>query len=86
MQYKNITDYANTRQHLNGFTVSPTGAFLHALAHKPKGKERKKVATSLQRVDPQYDRLAPLVQRPLLEPRAFLEPRASRATSASRAT
>ena len=74
MQYKNIPGYADTRQHLNNSTISPTGAFPQAFAHKPKGKERKKVATSLQRVDPQYDRLAPLVQRALLGPRAFLEP------------
>ena len=71
MQRKNIPGYANTWQHLNGSTVSPTGAFPQAFAHKPKGKERKKVATSLQRVDPRYDLLAPLV------PCAFLEPRAS---------
>ena len=38
MQYKNISGYANTRQHLNDSTLSPTGAFPQAFAHKPKSK------------------------------------------------
>jgi len=86
----NAKVYPNTRTHGNTYTIllyprqAPSHKHLHNNPNKKK--HRKGVATSLQRVDPQLDCLAPLVplvplvprktvplvQRALLEPRAFL--------------
>jgi len=42
MQRKKISGYANTRQHLNGSTVSPTGASHTHLHINPKEKKERK--------------------------------------------
>ena len=71
MQYKNITDYADTRQHLNDPIVSPTGASHKQLHINPnKKKERKKETCDF-----------PSARRPSVRP-----PCASRATCVSRAS
>ena len=71
MQYKNITDYVDTRQHLNDPNVSPTGASHKHLHINPnEKKERKKISRDV-----------PSARRPSVRP-----PRASRATCVPRAS
>ena len=62
----------DTRQHLNDSTIVPTGASHEHLHNPNKRKQEKEVATSLLRVDPQLDCLAPLVLR-ASRARALLE-------------
>ena len=80
---KNISGYANTRQHLDDSIMIPTGASHKHLHINPNEKKTGKgVATSLLRVDPQHDcselvprasrartsrQRAPLDQRALLD-------------------
>ena len=63
MQKGRYPGLRDTRQHLDDSILIPTGASHKHLHINPIKEKRKGVATSLLRVDPQHDCLAPLVPR-----------------------